>query len=383
MVYVLPNDLQRVRTTLGQQLDEISETDVAHIVRKELPLLSDVAAFETVDQVLTDMNGMGPLETLIKIPGVTDVVVNGPQDVWLDRGNGLEHSSITWSDEYELREFAVRLAQQMNRRLDEVQPFVDVRLKNGIRMHAIIPPLAQNGTCLSFRILKDDLRRLHELESIGMMDQSTADIINNILDSGLSFLICGGTGTGKTTLLSAMLHEVSQDQRVVVIEDLYEISIKNPHVINLQVRQPNVEGLGEVTMRSLVRQALRMRPDRLVIGEVRGVEIIDLFTALNTGHQGGCATVHANSAADVTARIEALGLLAGIPLSAVHSLFCSAISLIIEVKTISGVGRKISGLHLVELIDGQARIKPVYNWLTGEISRDGIEKFEKLVKREF
>jgi len=379
---MLPNDLQRVRTTLGQQLDEISETDVAQIVRKELPLLSDVAAFEAVDQVLTDMNGMGPLEALIKIPGVTDVVVNGPQDVWFDRGNGLEQSSITWRDENDLREFAVRLAQQMNRRLDEVQPFVDVRLKNGIRMHAIIPPLTQNGTCLSFRILKDDLRQLHELQSTGMMNHCSANIIKKILDSGLSFLICGGTGTGKTTLLSAMLHEVSQDQRVVVIEDLYEISIKNPHIINLQVRQPNVEGLGEVTMRSLVRQALRMRPDRLVIGEVRGVEIIDLFTALNTGHQGGCATVHANSAADVTARIEALGLLAGIPLSAVHSLFCSAISLIIEVRNIPGVGRKISGLHLVELNSGKARIEPVYNWLTGEMSEEGIESFETLIRRE-
>lgn len=352
--------ITKIRAELAERDVLPDSLDIAATVSHGLPLLGGVEKLEIFDDVSTHINGLGPLETLSKKEGVTDIVVNGSRDVWFDAGQGLQRANINWPNEAQLREFVTHLVSQLNRRLDDAQPYVDARLPSGIRLHAVIPPLAQNGTCLSLRIPQTKTLTLADLEDSGMFSKQLGQVLREIIGSGASFLISGGTGTGKTTLLAALLGEVDADKRIVVIEDLSELVVNHPHVISLQARGANTEGQGEVPLRTLTRQALRMRPDRLILGEVRGAEIIDLFTALNTGHSGGCATVHANSATDVPARIVGLGLLAGLPSAAIHSLFATAISLVIELsRTATGV-RTVSGLHLIRLIAGSVQTIPIY-----------------------
>ncbi len=355
------DQVTQIRAQLGETGYPPSELEIAQAVSTELPLLGSAAKIEVFDQVTSHINGLGPLAKLAAQPGVTDILVNGPSQVWYDSGHGLVPTDITWPSEAQLREFVVHLAAQVHQRLDDAHPFVDARLPSGIRLHGVIPPLSQSGTCLSLRIPARQTMTLGDLQSHGMFDHQTGQLLEEIVASGVSFLICGGTGSGKTTLLAAMLSQIAQDQRILVVEDLQELIIEHSHVVSLQSRQANTEAAGEVSMRSLIRQALRMRPDRLILGEVRGAEIVDLFTAFNTGHEGGCATVHANSAADVPARIEALGLLANIPRFAIHSLFATAISLVIELgRTDSGL-RKVTAVHQVSLVDGLAQTRPVFD----------------------
>jgi len=373
------DDVHQLRTALGKHATDFTDELVTTVAKSELSLRSDVAKLAAVDEVLLHIQGLGPLSDLITKPGVTDVLINGHDEVWFDRGDGLERADISWPSEQDLREFAVRLVNQMHRRLDETQPFADVRLKNGVRMHAIIPPLTQSGTCISLRLPQQDALSLDQLVAKSMLSVSASEILTDIIHAGVSFLICGGTGTGKTTLLGALLMQISKQQRIVVVEDLFELTVHHPHVLNLQARQSNVDGVGTVSMRHLVRQALRMRPDRLIVGEVRGVEVIDFFTAMNTGHKGGCATIHANSARDVPARVETLGLLAGLPLSAIHNLFQCAISVILEVKHVRNLGRRLVSLHLVELVDGRAQTIPVFDWGAEKTSASGLRKFENLL----
>mgnify|MGYP006265924141 CR=1 FL=1 len=379
MPVTLPEKLQKIQIALGSATGEIAEKKLVEAVKTELPLISDQQALEVVDGLIDDIQGFGKLDKLITTPGVTDVLVNGPDQVWYDCGSGLQKADVQWKSEQELRDYVTRLASLRYRRLDENQPFVDVRLHQGVRMHAIIPPLSQSGTCVSFRIPNQQARTLNQLMVMKMFDDELCNLLKWIMQSGVSFLICGGTGSGKTTLLGAMLNEVASDERIVVVEDLFELQLSHNHVINLQARQPNVEGNGEVSMRQLVRQTLRMRPNRIVVGEVRGVEILDLFTALNTGHTGGCATIHANSAHDVSARIEALGLLAGIPSEATHRLFGSAIKLIIELGIVPSVGRRVNGIYLAEYKNKQVSMSTIWNQHSSPNIKECLDTLQSLI----
>lgn len=350
MSYEWLEQVTRIRAELAARNHDPEPLAIAETIRHEAPLLSASKKLEMFDEVTTQIDGLGPLELLSRKNGVTDIVVNGPNDVWFDSGQGMQRANISWQSEQQLREYVVHLVGQLNRRLDDAQPYVDARLPSGIRLHAVIPPLAQNGTCLSLRIPQPETLSLAELQNRGMFNDALREILEQVVSGGISFLISGGTGTGKTTLLAALLSGINTRERIIVIEDLHELVVEHPHVVSLQARGNNTEGFGEVPLRTLTRQALRMRPDRLILGEVRGAEIIDLFTALNTGHSGGCATVHANSAQDVPARIVGLGLLAGLPSPAIHSLFATAISLIIELSQTSEGIRQVTSLHLVELV---------------------------------
>ncbi|MBU6348306.1 MAG: Flp pilus assembly complex ATPase component TadA, partial [Actinomycetales bacterium] len=240
--------------------------------------------------------------------------------------------------------------------------------------------LSPKGTCISIRIPQAQLLTLAELNSAKMLNQEALGVLKQVIVSGLSFMICGGTGSGKTTLLAALLAEVNARQRILVIEDTNELKIVHPHVVSLQARGANTEGAGEVSLRELVRQALRMRPDRLILGEVRGVEIVDLVNALNTGHAGGCATIHANSAKDVPSRIISLGLLAGVPTVAMQQLFATAIQLIVELVQLPSGRRLVARLQLVELVNGSVQIQPAFDWLTRNHDEVGISKFAELVR---
>ena len=279
--------------------------------------------------------GFGPLEQWVGAPEVTDVLVNGDGSVWVDRGGGVEATGqvLMASD---ARALATRLAGLARRRLDEAQPWVDAVLPGGVRLHAILPPLAERGTHLSLRVARRQPVGVAGLRTLGSVGGEMASVLSRVMSAQLSFLVVGGTGAGKTTVLGALLADCAHDQRIVVAEDVRELEPSHPHVVRLQGRSANVEGAGAVNLVDLVRQALRMRPDRLVVGEVRGAEVRELLAALNTGHDGGAGTLHANGLARTPARIEALGALAGLDRDAVHAQLRGAVEVVVEVARVGG-----------------------------------------------
>ena len=239
---------------------------------------------------------------------------------------------MRFPDDDAVRRLAVRLAAAAGRRLDDAAPWVDVGLPDGTRLHAVLPPVSGSGTCLSLRVLRRCAHSLDDLAALGTLPGESGDLLRALVRRRLAFLVTGGTGSGKTTLLSALLGEADPAERMVLCEDAAELTPAHPHVVRLLTRPPNVEGVGQVTLRDLVRQALRMRPDRLVVGEVRGAEVTDLLAALNTGHDGGCGTLHANRPAEVPARLEALGVAAGLGRAAVHSQAAAALAVVVHLR---------------------------------------------------
>lgn len=336
--------LERIRRRLAADTSEPTPHSVAAALRAEHHVAGSATVLALVDQLRSETRGAGVLDPLLATPGVTDVLVNGPDDVYLDRGRGLEKSAVRFADEPAVRRLAQRLAAQAGRRLDDASPWVDARLADGTRLHAVLSPLARPGTLVSLRVPARRTYSLDELRAAGSLTDETHAALRRIVAARAAFVVTGGTGSGKTTLLAALLAEVDPDERLVIVEDATELRPAHPHVVGLEARPANVEGAGLVTVRDLVRQALRMRPDRLVVGEVRGAEVVDLLAALNTGHEGGCGTLHANSTADVPARFEALGVAAGLPREAVHSQLSASLDLVIH------LGRRHDGLRRVEQI---------------------------------
>jgi pilus assembly protein CpaF len=276
---------------------------------------------------------LGPLQPLVDDPAVTDVLVNGADGgVWVDRGSGPERVRVELGGEPAVRALAVRLAAVAGRRLDESRPWVDARLPAGVRLHAVVPPVTPAGTHLSLRMLRPGRFDLAALQAAGSVPTDWSALLRALVASRAAFLVTGGTGAGKTTLLAALLSLVPAGERLVLVEDVGELHPVHPHVVRLEARHANVEGRGEVTLADLTRQALRMRPDRIVVGECRGPEVRDLLAALNTGHAGGCATLHANAVAEVPARLEALGSAAGMTPSAVAAQASAAFEAVLHVR---------------------------------------------------
>jgi pilus assembly protein CpaF len=325
--------LDRVRARLAREGGPATPGRVAAALRDEGGgLRGDVEVLAVLRALQDEIVGAGPLAPLLADPSVTDVLVNGPTEVWMDRGDGLVRAEVRFSDEAAVRRLAVRLAGPTGRRLDDAQPWVDARLPDGVRLHAVLPPVSPRGTCLSLRVPRRRAFELRELVSAGTVPADGAALLQELVGSRTAFLVSGGTGTGKTTLLSALLSLVDPGHRLLLVEDAGELAPTHPHVVRLEARPPNVEGAGEVSLRDLVRQALRMRPDRLVVGEVRGAEVVDLLAALNTGHEGGCGTLHANSASDVPARLEALAAVAGMGRDALHSQLASGLRVAVHLS---------------------------------------------------
>lgn len=373
-----PEQLTQVRSKLISD-EKLNIQNVVSALRQTVPNMSQLELMSSADQILADTFGLGLLEPLLTKPNVTDVLVNSFDEVWIDCGNGLERISVSWNSEDELREFAARLAAMVNRRLDDASPFVDAQLPNGIRFHAIIPPLSKSGTVMSFRVPNRKSLELKDLVALNTFDPNIEVLLKQLIKFRISFAISGNTGSGKTTFLGALLSEVPENERVIIVEDSAELRIAHPHVVSLQARNPNAEGIGGVELKQLVKQALRMRPDRLVIGEVRGTEVIDLLIALNTGHEGGCVTIHANSTEAVLARFEALGLLAKVPKSAIHSLLKQAIKVLLHIER-TKEGRKLTQISLIdENPDGSLRILKVLDLINNQKFQPGWQKFQKLV----
>lgn len=339
--------VERVRRRLAADAAAPSPENVARALRAEPGVLGPDTILAIVDQVRRDTGGAGVLEPLLALPGVTDVLVNGPTAVHVDRGHGLESADVRFADEAEVRRLAQRLAALAGRRLDDASPWVDARLPDGTRLHAVLAPIAQPGTVLSLRVPARLRLGLDDLVAAGSLTSAGADVLRGIVASRAAFMVSGGTGSGKTTLLAALLAEVPAHERLVVVEDAAELRPRHPHVVALEARPPNVEGRGAVELRDLVRQALRMRPDRLVVGEVRGAEVVDLLAALNTGHEGGCGTIHANSASDVPARFEALALTAGLPREALHAQLAAGLDLVVHVRRGRGGRRRVDHVGIV------------------------------------
>ena len=335
--------LDDLRDRLSRRPGELTPQRVAEALREAGRPVGDAMVLSVYESLRRDVVGAGPLEPLLRTPGVTDVLVNGPEQVHLDRGQGLEATGVRFADEAAVRRLAQRLAAQGGRRLDDATPYVDVRLRDGTRLHAVLAPLARPGTILSLRV-----PRREGFDLAALVSGEALDLVRGVMEARLAFLISGGTGSGKTTLLAAMLSQIDPTERLVLVEDSSELRPMHPHVVGLEARPPNIEGAGEITVRTLVRQALRMRPDRLVVGEVRGGEVVELLAALNTGHEGGCGTLHANSAGDVPARVEALALAAGLGREAVHAQLASAVDVVLHVQRTTDGRRYLSQVALLE-----------------------------------
>ncbi|GAB3587808.1 TadA family conjugal transfer-associated ATPase [Calidifontibacter terrae] len=345
----------------------------------EAGVLGDRRAADLERRWSADVLGGGPLQPLLELPGVTDVLVNGPGWVWIDQGNGLRRAEAELGDAAAVRRLACRLAALAGRRLDDASPWVDGQLPGGIRLHAVLPPLVEGGAHLSLRIPRAQQPELGELCAAGLTSAEGERLLRLLVQRRVAFVVTGGTGSGKTTLLSALLAVVPIHERIVSVEDVRELVVDHPHVVRLEGRSPNVEGAGEVTLTALVRQALRMRPDRVVVGEVRGAEVRELLAALNTGHEGGCGTLHANSSGDVIARFEALGALAGMSPGAVRSQLASAVRVVLHLRRSAG-GRRLAEVGVIHWRDGLLQVGSALRWCDGAlVAGPAIAELETLL----
>lgn len=340
--------LARVRERLVTDESPVTRAAVAGAVRAEGGLVGDTTVLRLVATLEAEMHGTGPLEPLLADDDITDVLVNGPDEVWVDRGRGLVRVDTAFEDDAAVRRLAQRLAARCGRRLDDAAPWVDARLPDGTRVHAVLPPVSAGATLLSVRVPRRRAFTLDELVASGSLPPDGAGWLRALVHARVAFVLTGGTGSGKTTVLSTLLGEVDPCERVVLVEDSAELRPDHPHVVRLEARAANVEDAGLVTVRDLVRQALRMRPDRLVVGEARGAEVLDLLAAMNTGHEGGCATLHANAAADVPARLEALGMLAGLGRDAVHAQVHAALDVVVHLVRERDGRRRVAEVHVLD-----------------------------------
>lgn len=348
-----------VRERLAREPGPLTPHRVADALRELGGPVGDTTVLAVHDALRRDVLGAGPLEPLVRMPGVTDVLVNGAEAVWFDRGRGLERSTVAFPDDASVRRLAQRLAASAGRRLDDATPYVDVQLADGTRFHAVLSPTSRPGTLVSLRVPHARAFTLEELVATGTLPPDGAEVVAALVASRAAFLVTGGTGSGKTTLLAALLSLVDPGERIVLVEDSAELRLDHPHTVGLEARPPNVEGAGQITVRELVRQALRMRPDRLVVGEVRGGEVVELLAALNTGHAGGCGTLHSNSAADVPARVEALALAAGLGREAAHSQLAAALDVVLHLDRGADGRRRLAQVGVpVRSPDGLVEVVP-------------------------
>ncbi|MCI2266124.1 TadA family conjugal transfer-associated ATPase [Sediminivirga luteola] len=352
-----PDLVRRVREKLLHDPGPVTPARVAAAVRATGQVLGSGALLELVAQLSAELAGAGPLQPLLDDPRTTDVFVNGPHGIWVDRGEGLTRHQLNLGAEADVRALAVRLASSGGRRLDDSSPLVDVRLPGGVRLNAVIPPISGEHTVLSLRVPRAGGFTVADLVASGFIPPPWAGLLHQLISRRINYLISGGTGSGKTALLGALLGLAPASDRIVLVEDAPELAVDHDHVVALAARQKNIEGAGEVTLTALVRNALRMRPDRLVVGECRGEEVRDMLAALNTGHDGGCATIHANAVEDVPARLEALGALAGLSPAAVSAQAGSAFDMVLHLRR-HGARRGLVQLGVVVRDRTQTHVVP-------------------------
>ena len=332
-VDVLPRDVveQQIRQVVEDLLAD-EETPLSRWERNQIIL-----------EIQHETFGLGPIEPLIRDPSVSDILVNGARNVFVERRGKLEETNVIFRDDAHLLQIIERIVSQVGRRVDESSPMVDARLPDGSRVNAIIPPLALDGPMLSIRRFAVEPYRMEDLLAFGTLTPALAEILSAAVRARLNILISGGTGGGKTTLLNVLSNAIPISERIITIEDSAELQLQQRHVVRLETRRPNIEGKGTVTQRDLVYNALRMRPDRIIVGEVRGAEVLDMLQAMNTGHDGSLCTVHANSARDALSRLETMVMISGVGISntALREYISSALNMIIHVARLSDGTRKV------------------------------------------
>jgi pilus assembly protein CpaF len=357
---------ERLVEALGSRLyqDDPSDTELRRLVNsrlqdllaeEDLPLSIQEKA-QVIQQIGDSILGLGPLERFVRDPEVTEIMVNGPGNVYIEREGKIHKTEATFRNEEDLRRTIDKIVARVGRRVDESSPYVDARLADGSRVNAIIPPLAVRGSALTIRKFSADPYTAEDLMEFKTLTKELVQLLDASVRGRMNILVSGGTGAGKTTLLNVLSGFLPKDERIITIEDSAELRLQQPHVVSLEYRPPNIEGEGEVTIRDLVRNALRMRPDRIVVGEVRGGETLDMLQAMNTGHDGSISTIHANSPRDVLSRLETMALMAGMDLTvkALREQIASAIDLIVHVARLQDGTRRVTQVTEVVGMEGEA-----------------------------
>jgi len=343
-------DLTRVGELAGDVLRREIRLVVEHLCDTEDTLLNRSERDRLIEEVLDETFGLGPLEFLLKDNSISDILINGPKNIYVERRGRLEKTSVQFRDNNHLMQIIDRIVSKVGRRVDEVCPMVDARLTDGSRVNAIIPPLALDGASVSIRRFGANPLKLEDLLNYKAFTPEMVMLLEGCIKARLNMIISGGTGSGKTTLLNTLSSFIPNDQRIITIEDAAELQLQQDHVVRLETRPPNIEGKGAITATDLVKNALRMRPERIIIGECRGAETLDMLQAMNTGHEGSLTTVHSNSPRDALARIETMILMAGfeLPLKAMRQQISSAVDVIIQSNRLQGGPRKIT--HISEVV---------------------------------
>ncbi|MDQ1590765.1 MAG: pilus assembly protein CpaF [Pyrinomonadaceae bacterium] len=367
-------DLTKLSQLDAEQLrSEVARLAEALLADEKMPL-STSDRERLVEEVRHELFGLGPLEPLLADSTISDILVNSPQNIYIERRGKLERTNVTFKDDEHLMRVIERIVSSVGRRIDESSPMVDARLSDGSRVNAIIPPLSLDGPVLSIRRFGAEPLRMSKLIEIGALTKDIADMFEMCVNARLNVLISGGTGAGKTTLLNALSAYIPEEQRIVTIEDSAELQLQQPHVVRLETRPPNIEGRGEVTQRDLVKNALRMRPDRIVIGEVRGGEAIDMLQAMNTGHDGSLTTVHANTPRDALARLETMIQMTGMKLSerAMRQQIASALNLVIQAARLSDGTRRVVSISEITGMEGDTiTMQEIFMFERKGIDKDG------------
>lgn len=372
-------DLTKLSSLTPEQVHaEVSRLAEAVLAQEAMPL-SVSERERLVNDVQHELFGLGPLEPLLKDPTVSDILVNSHNTIYIERRGKIESTNVRFKDDEHLMRVIERIVSSVGRRIDESSPMVDARLQDGSRVNAIIPPLSIDGPVLSIRRFGSDPLRMVSLIENQALTKDIADMLQMVVHARLNVLISGGTGAGKTTLLNALSAFIPENERIVTIEDSAELQLQQPHVVRLETRPPNIEGRGEVTQRDLVRNSLRMRPDRIVIGEVRGGEAIDMLQAMNTGHDGSLTTIHANTPRDALARLETMIQMTGMRLSdrAMRQQVASAINLVVQVARLSDGSRRVTSISEITGMEGETiTMQEIFMY-----ERTGVDKEGKVIGR--
>jgi pilus assembly protein CpaF len=351
-------DLSRVSDLAGDTLRREIRLVVERLCDTENPLLNRMERERLIDEVLDETFGFGPLEMLLKDPTISDILVNGPHKIFVERRGKMEKTDVKFRDNDHLLQIIDRIVSKVGRRVDETSPMVDARLPDGSRVNAIIPPLALDGPSVSIRRFGANPLKLEDLLNFKAFTPEMAMLMEAGIKARLNMIISGGTGCGKTTLLNTLSSFIPVEDRIVTIEDAAELQLQQDHVVRLETRPPNIEGKGQITTRDLVRNALRMRPERIVIGECRGAEALDMLQAMNTGHSGSLTTLHANSPRDAQARLETMVMMAGmeLPIKAMRQQIASAVDIVIQANRLQGGPRKVTSICEVVGMEGDVII---------------------------
>jgi len=367
-------DLNRLGELQGETLRREIRLVVEHLCDTENPLLNRSERERLIEEVLDETFGFGPLELLMKQEGVADIMINGPKKVFIEKGGRIVRSDVTFRDNDHLLQILDRIVSRVGRRIDETSPMCDARLPDGSRLNAIIPPLALDGPALTIRKFGSRPLTLEDLLKFGAFTPEMVMLLEGAMKARLNIIISGGTGSGKTTLLNTLSSFIPSDQRVITIEDAAELQLQQEHVLRLETRPVNIEGKGQITATDLVKNALRMRPDRIIIGECRGPETLDMLQAMNTGHEGSMTTVHANNPRDAVARIETMVTMGGteLPLKAIRHQLSSAVDLIIQASRLQGGPRKITYITEVMTMEQDTIImQDIFKYVQDGIDADG------------